>query len=139
MKIILHEKDKYLLRFDFGEDVIAELKKFFEQNKIGAAALQGVGATDDLLLSYYNGETKEFEDHEYSEDMEITSLMGNVSQFKSETIIHLHGTFGTQTMRAIAGHVKKLVVSVTCEMAVTVFEGKAERAHDNRTNLNLLK
>jgi len=83
--------------------------------------------------------TKMYEDHIISERLEATALTGNVARMKSEAVVHLHGVFGDQELVAKTGHIKKLVVSATCEILLTLLPGGLKRDRDAATGLNLLK
>lgn len=138
MKIILNENRKYILRFLRGEDVIAELKRFSEERKIGAAFFYGIGAAREVILSRYNLEKKKYEDSELREMLEIATISGNVSTRSGEIVIHAHGVFGDKEKRARAGHVKRCVVSATCELFLEAFSGEIKRVFDDKSGLNLL-
>ena len=53
MKLITDSK-KYILRFDGGEDVVAELISFCGKENILAATFTGLGACGKVVLSYYD-------------------------------------------------------------------------------------
>lgn len=139
MKLILNEGRFYVLRFDRGDEVIAELKKFIETQSIKACSWSGIGAFSSAVLSYYNLKNKKYEDHSYAEDCEIISLSGNAGRNGAETVTHAHGVFSGQDMKAFGGHVKELVVSVTCEVTLRAFEGVIEREYSEELGVNLLK
>jgi len=139
MKLILHENTTYVVRLDKGDELIASLIQFCEGEKIKAGYFSGIGLTQELILSYYTIERKQYEDHEFNEKMEITGLMGNVAAQRYETIVHCHGTFGDSRMNVIGGHVKKLVVGATCEIIFHKLKGEVERAPNLETGLNLIQ
>jgi uncharacterized protein len=138
MKIILTDKEKIILRFDKGGDVIKELIKFSKKQNITTAHFTGLGACGSVTLSYYDLENKKYLDKTFDEDLEIVSLTGNVAKLKKETVIHAHGVFSDRNYQTVGGHVKELIVSATCEVHLTVLKGKMEREYDKKTGLNLL-
>ena len=138
MKIISQEDSRYILRFDRGEELLAALAAWCGTNKIGAATLSGIGAAGEIVLAYYNLETKEYENHTITEDLEIISLLGNVALFDARPLIHLHGSFGDKNLQIRGGHVRKLLVSATLELAVQTYAQSIQRRHDATTGLNLL-
>lgn len=139
MKIILQDNHKYVFRFDPGDEVIEELKKFAERQGIGAAFLYGIGAARDVVISYYDLDQKEYRDQNLKARLEIISLLGSISKFKNETIVHAHGCFADRNYQTHAGHVKKLIVSATCEILLNILEGKINRELDKKTGLNLME
>ncbi len=138
MKIITHEENVCLLRCDRGEEVLETLTTWCVTNNIGAGSIFGIGAAAEVILAYYNLETKTYEDHQFKEDLEIVSLLGNIAILNNKPMIHLHGSFGTSTLAVRGGHVKKLIVSATCEITVQIFKKSIERKPDEATGLYLL-
>lgn len=138
MTCLIQDNIHILLRFDKGENVIEMLLDYVQKENILAAHFTAIGACGEVVLSYYNLEEKKYEDHEFQEDMEITGIIGNIGWMKGKPVLHAHGTFGRKDMSAIGGHVKKLIVSATCEVTLTILPGKFERAYDAETGLNLI-
>ena len=139
MKIILEEKDKYIIRFDKGEELISGLIEFCQAKKIKAGFFIALGATSQVVLSYYHLDKKEYQEKKIDEDLEIVSLSGNVAEMEGKIIIHSHGIFADSQMRTYGGHLNKLVVSGTGEVLLDVFQGKIERQYSQEIGLNLMK
>ncbi|MCR4310971.1 MAG: DNA-binding protein [Candidatus Taylorbacteria bacterium] len=138
MNVVLTDGQQHIVRFDKGEEVIAGIKDFCDEYEIKAGSLSGIGATGGVVLSYYKVSEKEYEDKVCEEELEIVSLSGNISRMGSDVVVHAHGVFSDATMKTYGGHVKKLTVSVTCEVVITTFPGALDRAHDEDTGVNLL-
>ena len=139
MKIILKNKNKYILRFDPRDELIGSLKDFCIDQDIKSGVFSAIGACNELITSYYNLNKKEYEDKDILERLEIVSLTGSVALFEGNVLIHAHGLFSDSNMQVRGGHVKKLVVSATCELSLEVFDEALEREYDEKTGLNLLK
>lgn len=137
MKMIVHDQEKYFLRFDTGEEVLDGLKNFCEKEKIKAGSWNSFGAAAEIILSYYDLKTRQYQDQNFQE-MEIISVTGSISTMEKKIMLHAHGCFSGPGMQAVAGHIKKLVVSATCEVCLTVLQGKIERKFDEKTGLNLI-
>ena len=139
MKIVLQEKDRYFLRFETGDEAISVLTDFCYREAINSAYFTAIGACSEVILSYYDLENKKYEDHEFKTDLEITSVTGNVGILNGAIAIHAHGVFSGADMVGKSGHIKKLIISATGEIMLQKFEGKIERAYDEKTGLNLIK
>ena len=167
MKIILRDKNKYVLRADVGEEVIGELQEFclpislretsrreagdvpkgHRRGGIEAGKFFAIGAAKEVKLGWYDVDAKEYTWREYKEKLEIVSLLGNIAwkpfdpaQGKGEeVIVHAHGSFSNQQMQLVGGHVAKLVVGAACEIVLEKFDGHIEKAHDPQTGLNLMQ
>lgn len=138
MKIIIQKTDDYLLRFDRGEEVFALLKNFCNEQKITAASFQAFGAVEEVTISYYDLATKTYLDQTFHEDLEIVSVLGNISVRQDAIVVHAHGSFSDRAMQVRGGHIKKMIISATCELTLQKFEGKIERKYDEGTGLNLM-
>ncbi len=127
---------KYLLRLFRGEDILESLQKFCKHNPdIGSGQIQGIGAVSAAKIGFFDG-TK-YLVNTFTENLEIVSLLGNVAQ---NQIVHLHGIFGRIDGSCIGGHIMSgCIVSVTCEIQISVFDPQVIREEDPHTKLKLLK
>ena len=139
MKLILHENNKYVLRFDRDEELLEALRTFCDAESVASGFFFCLGAAEKITIAYYNINKKEYEDKDLDIHLEITSMLGNISTSDGRVTIHCHGNFSDKDMRVYGGHVKKLAVSATCEVILEKFEGKIGRALDKDIGLNLLK
>lgn len=119
--------------------MIGSLKDFARKNKVKSASFAGLGAASEIMLSFYNLKTKKYEDKNFKKEFEITNLNGNIAHLDKEIIVHCHGNFSDNQMKVVGGHVKKLLVSGTCEIALSVMNKKISRAYNSLTGLNLMK
>lgn len=149
MKVLISGDKNYLLRFDPGEEVIADFKKWAEslgQNYLKAASFSMLGAASHVVLAYYDLGEKIYFDKEIAEDVEIVTSVGNIAWKRDDsgvmsTVVHAHGTFSDRNCHVFGGHIKKMIVSVTCEVSVHLMEGSGEavREFHEQSGLNLLR
>jgi predicted DNA-binding protein with PD1-like motif len=139
MNLIIQKGNKFILRFDRGEELISGLAAFCQKKEIRAAFLSAIGAAQELELSFYDLEKKKYSDKNFHAPLEVCGLTGNIAQMAGKIIIHAHGCFSDAKMRTIGGHIKKLVVAGTCEVLIQKFKGKIERRSNEETGLNLMK
>ncbi len=138
MKLVLQDNNYFVLRFDKGEEVFVSLTRFLSAHNITAAFFNGIGACDQLELSYFDFKSKNYIKTEIKQKLEITSLTGNAAISNGQPALHIHGTFAREDLTAIGGHIFKLVISATCEIFLTRLEGEMKREMDSSLNLNLL-
>lgn len=128
-----------VVRLEVGEEVIASLRDIAEREGLTFASVSGIGAADDIAVSVYDVGAKRYFDNEYREPMEITSILGTVSEMDGEPYIHIHLTAGRADGTVIGGHLKRAVISATCELVLHTVYGRVPRFYDERTGLNLME
>lgn len=126
-------------RLEVGEEVVASLAEIAEREGVTFAEVSGIGAADDIAVSVYDVGAKRYFDNEYREPMEITSILGTVSEMDGEPYIHIHLTAGRADGTVIGGHLKRAVISATCELVLHTVYGRVPRFYDERTGLNLME
>ena len=57
----------------------------------------------------------------------------------SKPYIHLHMSAGDEKGAVYGGHLNKAVVSATCEMVITVIEGRVDRKFNEEAGINLFE
>jgi len=128
----------YFLRFEKGEDIVATLSTFLENEKIGFGSLQGIGALDEAELGFFDTSRQIYLRREFAEDFEIASLMGNVSLVDGKPFAHIHVALSDPEFRVVGGHLFYGRVSVTCEMDLKVHAGEVHRKDDGASGLKLM-
>lgn len=131
-------KDGHFIRLVPGEDVLESLIRFVEEHGIQAGTISGIGAADKVRCGYYRVEDKGYPEETFEGDLEILSLMGNISWLDGEPVCHVHIIFSDEQMRAHGGHLFEAVISATCEIHINVLDQRLERKPDAGTGLNLL-
>ena len=138
MKIILKEGTSFVIRFDRGDEVKEGLTHIAKTERIDAGSFSGIGAVSEVILNWYDPTIKAYSDRTVSEELELTSFNGNISTSKGAITVHAHGTFANSKFEAIGGHVKRMVISATCEVVLQKLNGKIERRYSEETGLNLM-
>jgi len=139
MKHITSDNTAAIIRFDKDEDVCLLLKEYLEKENVTTGFFSGIGACKKVILSYFNVETKKYEDKIFDQNLEIVSLSGNIAKKDGKPFIHCHGVFSDAEMKTYGGHVKELIVSVTCEIALTKIQGSAIRKKDSEFGLHFFE
>ena len=132
-------KDTYAVRLDVGEEVMESIKKLAEAERIRAAEVSAIGATDRAVIGVFDREAGAYRQEELNRFMEITSLMGNITEMEGKPYIHLHAMLADQDHGVHGGHVIEMRVGLTCEMFVRVMEGAIGREHSDELGINLWK
>lgn len=116
-------------------EAIAELAA---RDKVSTALLTAIGGVNELCIAYFDHGTKKYENRDYHEDLEVTSLVGNVTLKGRTPFVHIHGTFGRRDMSVVGGHVVSATVHPLLELVVTRTANKALRRFDEVVGLNVI-
>lgn len=128
----------YVVRLDPDEEILATLTDFVLKEKIEGAIIQGIGAVKDSVLGYFDVHEKVYKEQTFADDMELISLMGNLSWVEDEPFIHAHVLLSGSDFVGRAGHLFSSVIAVTGEFSLQPTGRRIERALDERTGLKLM-
>lgn len=135
------DKKAIIVRMDRDDEVISSLESLVEKLGIESGFFYGIGAVRDVVISYFDLQSKNYIDKEMKEELEVVSLVGNISYIygESKLVIHAHISLSDREMRLFGGHLKKAFVSVTLEVVIFTISDRIERVRDNDLGLFLWK
>lgn len=124
--------------FAAGDTVPEAILEAAGRERVRSAGFEAVGGVDRLTLAYYDRRAKRYEQHDFRGFMEVTSMLGNITQKDGKPFVHAHGNFGTRDLRVVGGHIISARVFPTLEMIVRRTSDTAVRRFDERLGLNLI-
>lgn len=127
--------DKYVVSIDNHQEISAAIAKFCEDQNIKAGEVYGIGAVSEATLRFLDPATKKYVDKTFSEQMEISSLVGNISEKDGKVYLHLHANFGRSDYSVIGGHLLSATLNGACEIVVTRLDCEIGRHFDEETGL----
>lgn len=130
-------KNYYVLRLEKGEEIVTSLTNFTKKTRIKGAFLYGLGVGEKFTLGYFDAHKKTYIKERFKGEYEFTSLLGNISYFKKQPVIHIHVTITDKKFNAFGGHLFEGFIPATCEIMVFSVMQRLERKRDNETGLNL--
>lgn len=122
--------DVQIIRLDPGEEIIQSLEAFCVKNKIESGRVMGIGAIRDTKIGYFDLALGDYKERFIPGDLELTSLMGNISMMDGAAFLHLHITATDSDFNMTGGHLISAIVSATAEIFVEVFDERIERKLD---------
>ena len=128
-----------MARADRGEEILESIKRIALAENIKLASVSALGAVDDFTVGVYNVEEKKYYSNSFTGSFEIVSLTGTINTMNGEFYAHLHMSAGNDRGEVFGGHLNKATVSATCEMVITLINGRVDREYDEITGLNLFK
>jgi predicted DNA-binding protein with PD1-like motif len=121
-----------------GTSLTDEIIRIASRERIKTARVEAIGGVNKLKLAYFNHETKKYEEHAFDEFLEVTGMLGNITQKDGKPFLHAHCTFGRRDMSVVGGHLISATVFPLMEVVVTKTTNSAARRFDEETGLNLI-
>ena len=131
-------EDRYQLRFDSGEGLADKLLRWLARHRIGYATLTGLGAVSRATVAYWNAETRQYEHHVLDEQLEVVSLIGNVTIKDGAPFTHIHVTLGGPDLSIRGGHFIDATVHPNLEIWIRPESAGLERTLDEGSGLYLM-
>ena len=131
--------DIYIVSIDNHQEIVGALSAFCEEQGIKCGLIEGLGAVNTATLRFLDPATKKYVDKTFDEQMEIASLVGNISEKDGEVYLHIHVTLGRRDYTVVGGHLLCATVNGACELAVKKLAGSVGRRFDEETGLNLYR
>jgi len=125
--------------FRDGDEVVEQLSKFAGKNKLNASQFTGIGAFSEVTLGFFDFAQKDYNRNEIKEQVELLSLVGDITRYNNEHKIHAHVVVGKSNGAAFGGHLLKAIVHPTVELIITESHAFLERQMDEATGLPLIK
>ncbi len=137
---LLHEHGEkvYALVFDTGDEATAGLLDFARQNGVTAARFFGLGGFSEVTLGYFDLAMKVYRPIPVREQVEVASLVGNITLHEGEPKVHAHVVVGKRDGTAHAGHLLHGLVRPTLEVMLVQSPGVLERVLDPRYGIPLI-
>ncbi len=138
-KLLSDRGDKsFVLVFDKGDEVMAELLGFVRTEKIVSAHFNALGAFSDVTFGFFERERKDYKRINAGQ-VEVMSLVGNVATTPvGEPKIHVHVVVGDKNGAAHGGHLIEAHVWPTLEMILIQMPESLVRKIDDETGLALI-
>ena len=84
MYSFVQDGDKYVVSIDNHQEVVGALAAFCKEQGILCGEISGIGAVNHAVLRFLDPATKKYVDKTFEEQMEISSLVGNISEKDGE-------------------------------------------------------
>jgi hypothetical protein len=123
-----------------GDEVLKCLQSFVTDQRIRAAEFTAIGAFSDVVLKYFDWQTKKYIENRINEQVEVASLIGDVAASPSgEPAIHIHLVVGKRDGSAMAGHLGEAHVRPTLEVILVESPSHLHKVRDPESGLALIR
>lgn len=134
-----HGRRTFAVVLDKGDEVMSTLSHFAAKEGISAAQITAIGAFSDLVLKYFDWDSKKYSSIPVREQVEVASLVGDVAlDPKGKPALHIHLVVGKKDGSALAGHLGEAHVRPTLEVIVNESPAWLQKVHDPETGLALI-
>jgi uncharacterized protein len=128
----------FVLVFDTGDEAMEELRGFSREQGLSAAQFSGIGAFSDVVLGYFDWQTKEYQPIRLDEQVEVVALIGDVTLEEEEPAVHAHVVVARSDGAARGGHLLEAHVRPTLEVVVTESPAHLRKRYDKNSGLALI-
>jgi uncharacterized protein len=133
------EQQTYAVIFDPGDELIAGLTRFASEHSLGGAQLTAIGGFSAATLGYFDRDRKDYETIPVQEQVEVLSLLGDITFEDGKPMVHAHAVVGRRDGSTRGGHVLEGHVWPTLEVVVTESPAHLQRRHDPALGLALIR
>lgn len=127
------------LIFDKGDDPVALIEKFANENSLTASRISAIGAFEKATLGYFDWQKKEYERIAVDQQVEVLSLLGDIALADGKPKVHLHAVLGRRDGTTIGGHLLEARVRPTLEVMLIESPSYLRKEHDPESGLALIK
>jgi predicted DNA-binding protein with PD1-like motif len=139
-KLLNEQGEKtFAIVFDKQEEVAAGLLDFAKREGITAGRLTAIGGFTDMVLGFYDRERKEYKKIPIKEQVEVLSLVGDISFDRGEPKVHAHAVIGKADGTAHGGHLLEAHVWPTLEVIIVESPAYLRRQMDEEAGLPLIR
>jgi predicted DNA-binding protein with PD1-like motif len=128
----------YALVFDPGDEVISGLTAFAKDHDLDASDFTALGAFSSALLGFFDIEQKEYRKIPINEQVEVLTLVGNVTRDKRELQVHAHTVLGCADGTTRGGHLLEGHARPTLELILTEAPVQLRRRFNPAAGLALI-
>ena len=126
------------VRLVSGENAAEGVLQVLRHEKVGYASLTGLGAVRWARLAYWNAKTREYEEHDVEEQLEVVSLVGNVTLRDGAPFLHWHISLGRHDLTQFGGHFLDAIVHPNFEVWLQCEDEPVHRRIEPASGLALM-
>jgi predicted DNA-binding protein with PD1-like motif len=121
-----------------GDEAMASLTSFATEQRLKASQFTAIGALSRVVVAYFDWTTKKYSNIAIEAQVEVLSLVGDISLEADKPKIHAHIVIGKADATAHGGHLVEAHVRPTLEIVLTELPQHLHRRFDQASGLNLI-
>jgi predicted DNA-binding protein with PD1-like motif len=138
---LLHEHEglrTFALVLTTGDEAMASLVAFATEHQLKGTQFTAIGAFSRVVVAFFDWTTKEYRHISIDEQVEVLSLVGDISMEEGKPKVHAHVVLGKSDATAHGGHLIDGSVRPTLEVLLTEAPRHLRRRHDPISGLALI-
>ena len=121
-----------------GDEAMQSVVAFANEKQLGTSQFSAIGAFSRVVVAYFDWETKEYRKIPIDDQVEVLSLLGDITLEGAEHKVHAHIVVGKRDATAHGGHLIEGDVRPTLEILLTETPKHLRRHYDAESGLALL-
>jgi predicted DNA-binding protein with PD1-like motif len=128
----------YAVVFDIGDEVMAGLCDFAKEYNLEASDFSALGAFSSAILGFFDIDEKTYRKIPVDEQVEVLSLLGNITLDQAEPKVHAHVVLGLADGTTRGGHLLEAYARPTLELILTESPVQLRRRFNPEAGLALI-
>jgi uncharacterized protein len=128
----------FVLICETGDEAMQALTSFAAEQRLGGSHFTAIGAFSRAVVAYFEWPAKKYRHVSIDEQVEVLSLVGDVTLENEKPKVHAHVVLGKANATAHGGHLIEGVVRPTLEVVITETPRHLQRRHDPASGLALI-
>ena len=129
----------FVLILETGDEAVSSIERFAREQRLTAAQLTGIGAFSDLVLGFFDWNSKDYKKIPVQQQVEVVSLIGDVAAGPDgKPALHPHVVVSRADGTALGGHLLKAHVRPTLEVVLTESPAHLRKRKDPESGLALI-
>src|ERR1043165_8882438 len=100
----------YALVCETGDEVMDILQAFANEHGLKASRFTAIGACSEAVLGYFDVTTKDYRRIPVNEQVEVLSLIGDITLYDGKSKVHAHAVLGRGDGTTLGGHLLSAVI-----------------------------
>src|SRR5437773_2640284 len=84
----------FALIFDTGDKIVSNLERFARENRLCGSHFTAICALSDVVLAWFDWETRQYRHIPIGEQVEVLSLIGDIAEAEGKPKAHAHLVIG---------------------------------------------
>ena len=128
----------FVVVLETGDEAVTSLTAFATGQRLGGSHLTAIGAFSRAVVAYFAWPTKRYQHVSIDEQVEVLSLVGDITADHDAPQLHAHVVLGKSDATAHGGHLIEGIVRPTLEIVVTELPRSLHRRVDRESGLALI-